>query len=330
MPISMANHLVAPRRDSSAPPSYRSASPSQRATSTCALSSLLTHPSQRGSRPLQASARAGAPAPSAARPAAASQRLASRRREGASPPARQVAAPAAEASFTSCAQAIFYDDNPDNFRGITIRGKFPAIRPVHCPVPMTIQQFKQALGLLAASRLDPPGSKPSLFFFFDFDSTLSEQDGLELSHCETVEELFGGAERRKLMATLLRTLLDLRRVYIVTANISIQRIADVLNELLVGAVGLEDYLVAAGSVDGQTRASSAAEDCASGAPAADFSDGLESGGHARCASAVAASQQKPRWFAVDDTVRYVPVGGKVRAIQQIVSSRGFALKTVFK
>ena len=39
---------------------------------------------------------------------------------------------------------------------------------------------------------------------------------------------------------------------------------------------------------------------------------------------------KPRWFAVDDTVRYVPVGGKVRAIQQIVSGRGYTLKTVFK
>ena len=270
------------------------------------------------------------------RPGAASQRYSSRRREGVSPPARQPAAPAAEASFASCAQAIFYDDNPDNFRGITIRGKFPAIRPVHCPVPMTCAQFKQALGLLAASRLDPPGSKPSLFFFFDFDSTLSEQDGLELSHCETVAELFGDDERRKLMATLLRTLLDLRRVYIVTANISVQRIADVLNELLVGAVGLEDY-AAAGSADGQTTASNAAEDGAcsarpSASAGADAADGTGSG--TTCAgggaAAAAASRQKPRWFAVDDTVRYVPVGGKVRAIQQIVSNRGFALKTVFK
>ena len=334
MPISMAQHISAPRRDNGAPPSYRSSAA----------------PSQRGQlRP--PGAQAGTPPASAARPGATSQRYVPRPRRDPSPARQPAASAAAEAatSYASCAQAIFYDDNPDNFRGITIRGKFPSIRPVHCPVPMTCAQLKQALGLLAAARLEPPDAKPTLFFFFDFDSTLSEQDGLELSHSETIADLFGSAERRKLMSTLLRTLLDLRRVYIVTANISVQRIADVLNELCVGAVGLEEYAggapAGAAGADGGLAAAAGGADRAGNeggdgseqpraAPAAaDISNQWGQWGDGATPVAAAADpsrQMKPRWFAVDDTVRYVPVGGKVRAIQQIVSGRGYTLKTVFK
>lgn len=142
------------------------------------------------------------------------------------------------------------------------------------------------------------------------------------------------------MRTLLRSLLDLRSVYVLTANISVQRIADVLNELLeggnetIGQTGAEAKDAAAAEAE-QSGGSffhappllkqllpSLAEEEDSGA--------LGSSGAHEASSSSTPAAEPPRWFAVDDTVRYIPVGGKVKAIQRIVAARGFQLVTVFR
>ena len=82
----------------------------------------------------------------------------------------------------SSAQAIFYDDNPDNFLGIVARGKHPAIRPVLCHEPVTNEQLQQAIDHVAAAS-SPSYTGVRLFFFFDFDLTLSLADGLEVCVC---------------------------------------------------------------------------------------------------------------------------------------------------
>ena len=50
-------------------------------------------------------------------------------------------------------------------------------------------------------------------------------------------------------------------------------------------------------------------------------------------SVTACSSQalnKRRSFSIESNVVYVPVGGKVRAIQKIVAGRGYQLVTVFR
>ena len=150
MPISMANHVAAPRRDPSAPPSYRAAAPSYRT-----------------SRPPLHQSNIGAATPSY-RATPPSQRYQPRRRDSAAVSNRRdiAEAPKEYTSSSSPAQAIFYDDNPDNFRGISIRGKYPSIRPVHCLEPVTCAQLQQAIGLVVSAASDPPNSRPTLFFFF--------------------------------------------------------------------------------------------------------------------------------------------------------------------
>ena len=159
----------------------------------------------------------------------------------------------------------------------------------------------------------------------------------QLQRQESVEELFGDATRQRLLRTLLRSLLDMQAVYVLTANISVQRIANVLNELLEG--GDEPS-----GQQAEVKGEAAAEQKLGGffhpppllqqlfLPTLGENDnGSSSATPASSSSAPAAEiQPPPRWFTVDDTVRYIPVGGKVKAIQRIVAARGFHLVTVFR
>lgn len=133
------------------------------------------------------------------------------------------------------AQALFYDDNLINFEGNNTRGKVPAIRTVHCPEPLTLEQLEKALEMSAGD--DPPdGAAPQLFYFFDFDDTLSLQSGVDPIHSASIDrtlvEIFGDAERRRALCTLLGSLLQTQRCFILTANQGYAAIAQLLNMLL--------------------------------------------------------------------------------------------------
>lgn len=74
---------------------------------------------------------------------------------------------------------------------------------------------------------------PELFFFFDFDLTLSLQDGLgPEGTTEDLANLFGDEVRRRLLRALLGSLLKERRCYVLTANSGYVSITHILNQLL--------------------------------------------------------------------------------------------------
>ena len=130
------------------------------------------------------------------------------------------------------AQAIFYDDNYANFVGNNPRGKVPAIRTVHCLVPLTTTQLREA----AAMRDAVSEAAPTLFWFFDFDETISLENGLEVKSTATwdvlLSELFGDEERQEALRSLLRPLLEAQLCYVLTANTGYAVIARILNALL--------------------------------------------------------------------------------------------------
>ena len=186
------------------------------------------------------------------------------------------------------AQAIFYDDNMVNFAGNVERGKVPAIRAVHCGEPLTTAQLRNALAVWHESEADP--SAPKLFFFFDFDGTLSLEQGLDdrlLKGVNSVDPvlatLFGDDERQEALRMLLRPLLEAGRCYVLTANIGFAAIAHLLNLLLARGKG------------------------AVGSPPA----------------------KRSGMFAVEKTVRYVPSGQKIRAIGKIIDACGCKLVASF-
>jgi len=134
------------------------------------------------------------------------------------------------------AQALFYDDNLINFEGNNTRGKVPAIRTVHCPEPLTLVQLESALEMSAGGDTHD-GAAPQLFYFFDFDDTLSLQSGVDPIHSSasidrTLVEIFGDAERRRVLCALLGSLLQTQRCFILTANQGYAAIAQLLNMLL--------------------------------------------------------------------------------------------------
>jgi hypothetical protein len=135
------------------------------------------------------------------------------------------------------AQAIFYDDNMVNFYGVVERGRVPAIRAMFCEKPITTAQLRDALAVWQASVADP--SAPRLYFFFDFDGTLSLEQGLDdrlIKGVKSVDPalatLFGDKERQEAIRKLLRPLLEADRCYVLTANIGFAAIALLLNLLL--------------------------------------------------------------------------------------------------
>jgi hypothetical protein len=161
--------------------------------------------------------------------------------------------------------------------GVSLRGKIPAIRCfLLLDEPMTTEQLEDALAMDEAAAAAP--DSPTLFFFFDFDRTLSLLDGLDMT--ETLETLFGDEQRRESMRKLLKALLEAKRCYVLTANSGYRLISMWLNELL-------------------------------------------------CVPVDSSPATYPQ-FVVDDTIRYVHAGGKIRVIKHIVHRRGFQLTTVFR
>jgi hypothetical protein len=147
--------------------------------------------------------------------------------------------------------AILYDDNMMNFAGIVPRGKVPTIRAVHCLEPLTVAQLEEALALhqeeqealamqpyaAALETADDPVPPPNLFFFFDFDDTLSLCGGIDLSvnanDCDaTLARLFGDDARQAALVKLLSALLLQERCFVLTANRGYQMAAHLLNLLL--------------------------------------------------------------------------------------------------
>jgi hypothetical protein len=91
----------------------------------------------------------------------------------------------------------------------------------------------------------------------------------------SLERLFGGVERRRALQRLLAPLLAADQVYVVTANMALNRVEEALNALMAGGSG---------------------------------------------------SRPTPnRRFAMNETVRFVARGDKLREIEAIVAARGFVL-----
>ena len=137
------------------------------------------------------------------------------------------------------ARAVFYDDNMINFAGNIMRGNVPAICTVHCKTPLTTLQLNEALSQWRKAEALEEKDSPKLFFFFDFDGCISLQLGLEqnlvhgvVSVDPVLATLFGDNERQSALRTLLGTLLEAGRCYIITANMGHAAIAHLLNLLL--------------------------------------------------------------------------------------------------
>ena len=133
------------------------------------------------------------------------------------------------------------------------------------PLPSLICQLRlSAQAQRALALFEHQRSDPLPFFFFDFDGTLTLADGctslhllhaiavrqrpptafayLPLSHSlayrllqlhgGSLERLFGGAERRRALQSLLIPLLEAGQCYVLTANAVLKRVEDALNALL--------------------------------------------------------------------------------------------------
>ena len=143
------------------------------------------------------------------------------------------------------AQAIFYDDNHMNFVGVNPRGTVPSIRTVHCIEPLTLEQLEEAAAMARSTSTfaaetvadvapDPSPPAPTLFFFFDFDDTLSLRNGIEaeVASDAMLSQLFGDQARQMALATLLGMLLAEGRCFVLTANHGYTVVAGLLNLLL--------------------------------------------------------------------------------------------------
>lgn len=128
-----------------------------------------------------------------------------------SPPKARPASPTKRSR--AAARAFFYDDSPINFQGADPR----FCTTVHCKVPLTVQQMSAALE--ASGEAD----KPFLFFFFDFDRTLSLLPGLPALDADSTVDgvlalIFGDVERQQRMREMLGALLEAQACYVLTAN----------------------------------------------------------------------------------------------------------------
>ena len=217
----------------------------------CRLLALLADEAAAAKEPVvaapateEAPARPSRPSASAAVPKRSSP---TKRTRSHSPPMRMGKA----STMHPRARAILYDDNMMNFAGIVPRGKVPTIRAVHCLEPLTVAQLEEALALhqeeqealamqpdaAALETADDPVPPPNLFFFFDFDDTLSLCGGIDLSvnanDCDaTLARLFGDDARQAALVNLLSALLLQERCFVLTANRGYQMAAHLLNLLL--------------------------------------------------------------------------------------------------
>jgi hypothetical protein len=103
------------------------------------------------------------------------------------------------------------------------------------------QEEQEALAMqpdaAALETADDPVPPPNLFFFFDFDDTLSLCGGIDLSvnanDCDaTLARLFGDDARQAALVKLLSALLLQERCFVLTANRGYQMAAHLLNLLL--------------------------------------------------------------------------------------------------
>ena len=126
------------------------------------------------------------------------------------------------------AQALFYDDTAENFRGASPTGPHPNIVCARLKAPLSTEQLNAALNLFE-SRKDPLP-----FFFFDFDGTLSMADGRlqEKGGGGSLQQLFGSAERRRALQAIVSRFLVARQCYVLTANPWHGRVTEALNALL--------------------------------------------------------------------------------------------------
>ena len=225
------------------------------------------------------------------------------------------------------ANALFYDDNAENLKGANPRGKHPSVLVKHCKEPLSVADISRVQQVFEQKAIASAedGSTPVPFFFFDFDGTLTLRDGL-LNLADGQDDLsvlFGTFERQRALQRLLSALLQAGQVYILTSNMAYTRATGVLNALLAsgrssscraGSRGLCTG-ISAGASSGMARSSS----------------GSSTDGEAACASHDADGRtegpEEPQGirFAVDDTVRFVPVGNKLKILEEIIRARGFAL-----
>ena len=145
---------------------------------------------------------------------------------------RGSAATSADNHHRPRANAFFYDDTPANFQGAGPRGRHPAVECIRLSAPLSIEQLAHALGVFQRAEAAKP-DMPVPFFFFDFDGTLTLQDGLlRVDGGGKIEALFGNYERRRTLQAVLGTLLQGGQCYVLTANAMTKRVEEALNALL--------------------------------------------------------------------------------------------------
>eukprot|EP00900_Chrysochromulina_parva_P009717 jgi/Chrpa1/18747/Chrysochromulina_OHIO_Genome00002519-RA len=230
------------------------------------------------------------------------------------------------------ANALFYDDNAENLKGANPRGKHPSVLVKHCKEPLSVDDISRVQQVFAQKAIASAedGSTPVPFFFFDFDGTLTMRDGLLNLAIEQddLSVLFGTFERQRALQRLLSALLQAGQVYILTSNMAYTRAAQCLNALLatgpaagsrssISRAGSRDLCtgISAGASSGMARSSSGSSTDGEAARASHGAEGRTEG----------PEQPQGLRFAVDDTVRFVPVGNKLKILEEIIRARGFAL-----
>jgi len=122
---------------------------------------------------------------------------------------------------------LFYDNDISNFLN---HSQYPEIVNTFIKEPLTYEQFKQ-LYMFMHNNIMNISAKHAIFFF-DFDGTLQLNEFVDPNNCD-LNFVFGDRNRQAILANILYLSLTYNRVYIITNNIAIFKISELLNSLIV-------------------------------------------------------------------------------------------------
>lgn len=121
---------------------------------------------------------------------------------------------------------LFYDNDPSNFYNHI---HFPEIVKTLIDKPLSYQQFRELYMLMHTNIINV--SLKHQVFFFDFDGTLQMNEFVDPNKND-LHFIFGDINRQKILANVLYLSLTYNRVYVITNNFLIFKIAELLNSLI--------------------------------------------------------------------------------------------------
>ncbi len=131
---------------------------------------------------------------------------------------------------------LFYDNDPSNFYNHSF---YPSIVKSLIKEPLSNQQFRQLYVFMNDNIMNI--SAKHAIFFFDFDGTLQLNEYIDLNN-DNLYFIFGTPERQKTLAHLLYLSITYNRVYIITNNTFISKIAHLLNTLILQYINVKPHV----------------------------------------------------------------------------------------